>query len=66
VVQGRVEQAHAQQAVGQHHVIHHVALADLFAAELLRSGQVLAVVVAEVVVGHNAADLDRGLGFRWL
>ena len=56
----------AQKAVGQHHVVHHIALADLLAAELPRSRQVLAVVVAEVVVGHNAADLDRGLGFRWL
>ena len=50
----------SQQPVGQHHVVHHVALADLLAAELFRSRQVLAVVVAEVVVGHNAANFDAG------
>ena len=49
------EPAHlVQDLVGGHHVVHNVALGDLLAAERLGGLQVLAVVVAEVVVAGNA------------
>lgn len=49
-----------QDGVGLHHVIHHVALGDLLGAELLRSGQVFPIVVAEVIVADNGFRLSRG------
>ena len=48
-----------QYAVRLDHVIHHVALGDLFGAELLRSGQVFPVVVAEVIVADDGGRLSR-------
>ena len=47
-----------QHAVARHHVVNYVALADLFRAERLRRREVLAVVVAQVVVAHNRHRLD--------
>lgn len=40
------------------HVVDHVALGDLLGPELLRRREVPAVVVAQVVVGHDARRLD--------
>mmetsp|Transcript_48962 Transcript_48962/g.123168 ORF Transcript_48962/g.123168 Transcript_48962/m.123168 type:complete len:512 (+) Transcript_48962:227-1762(+) len=40
------------------HVVDHVALRDLLGAELLRGGEVLAVVVAQMVVGHDGDRLE--------
>ncbi|EPY31188.1 myo-inositol-1-phosphate synthase [Strigomonas culicis] len=42
------------------HVVHDVALGDLLRAELARGGQVVPVVVAEMVVAGNALRLDAG------
>ena len=47
-----------QDAVGGHHVIDNIALADLLATECLGRRQVHAIVVAEVVVAHNGSGLD--------
>lgn len=49
-----------EDVVGGDHVIDNVALADLLAAELLRRGEVLAVVVAEVVVRGDGGQLNAG------
>lgn len=49
-----------QYGVGLDHVIHHVALGDLFGAELLWSGQVLPIVVAQVIVADNGGWLCEG------
>ena len=49
-----------QYGVRLDHVVHHVALGDLFGAELLRSRQVLPVVVAEVIVADDGGRLSRG------
>lgn len=56
----RVLALRVQDAVGLHHVVHDVGLGDLLAAELLRRGQVLAVVVAQVVVADDGGRLDAG------
>jgi hypothetical protein len=49
-----------EDIVGGDHVVDDVGFADLLAAELLLRGQVLAVVVAEVVVGCNGGEFDSG------
>lgn len=41
-----------ENAIGIHHVVHHVALGNLLGAELLRGREVLAVVVAQMVVAN--------------
>lgn len=51
-----------QYGVRLDHVIHHIALGDLFGAELLWSRQVLSVVVAEVIVADNGGRLSKGRG----
>lgn len=50
-----------EDVVGGDHVVDDVGLADFLAAELFLRGQVLAVVVAEVVVGCNGGELDAGV-----
>ena len=47
------------QPVGSHHVVHDVGLGDLLRAELRRGREVLAVVVAQVVVADDAGGLQR-------
>ena len=47
-----------EYAVGVHHVVHDVALRDLFRSELLRRRQVLAVIITQVIVRNNASGLD--------
>ncbi len=47
-----------QDAVAGHHVIYHIALADLLGPEGLGSRQVHAIVVAQVVVTDNGGGLD--------
>jgi hypothetical protein len=49
-----------QHAVGRHHVVDDVALGDLLGAELARRREVLAVVVAEMVVADDRHGLDAG------
>lgn len=49
-----------QDVVGLDHVVHHVGLGDLLGAELALGAQVLAVVVAEVVVRRDRGQLDAG------
>jgi hypothetical protein len=50
-----------QDRVGRNHVIDHVGLGDFLRAELLLRAQVLAVVVAEMVVAGNGGELDAGI-----
>lgn len=50
-----------QDAVGLNHVINDVGLGNLLGAELLLGAQVLAVVVAQVVVAGNGGQLDAGV-----
>ncbi len=50
-----------QHLVCGHHVVDDAALGDLLGPELLRRGQVLAVVVAQVVVADDALGLDAGV-----
>ena len=50
-----------QETVGIYHVVDDAALADLLALELTLSRQVLAVVVAEVVVGGDGEGLDTSV-----
>ena len=40
------------------HVVDHVALGDLLGPELRRRGEVVPVIVAQVVVGHDGLWLD--------
>lgn len=47
-----------EDRVGLDHVVHHVALRNLFGAELERSGQVLSVIVAQVVVTDDGHGFD--------
>ena len=47
-----------QKLVGRNHVVHHVRLGNLLGPELLVGAQVLAVVVAQVVVAGNRGELD--------
>lgn len=49
-----------QDRVGLDHVVDDVGLGNLLGAELLLGGQVLAVVVAEMVVAGNGGQLDTG------
>ena len=51
-----------QYGVGLDHVIHHITLGDLFGAELLWSGQVLPIVVAQVIVADNGGWLWKERG----
>lgn len=50
-----------ENVVGRDHVIHNVGLGDLLRAELLLGAQVLAVVVAQVVVAGNGGKLDTSV-----
>ena len=50
-----------QDVIGRHHVVDNVGLGDLLGAELLLGAQVLAVVVAKVVVAGNGGELDTGV-----
>ncbi len=50
-----------EDAVGEDHVLDDAGLGDLLGAELLGGGEVLAVVVAEVVVGGDGDGLDAGV-----
>ena len=50
-----------QDRVGLHHVVNNVRLGNLLGAELLLGAQVLAVVVAEMVVGGNGGQLDTSV-----
>lgn len=47
-----------QHLIRCHHVVNDVALGDFLGAELSGSRQVLSVVVAQVVVGHNGSGLE--------
>lgn len=48
-----------QNGVWLDHVVHHVALGDLFGAELLRRRQVLPIIVAQVIVADDGGRLSR-------
>ena len=50
-----------EDLVGSNHVVNHVGLGNLLGAELLLGAQVLAVVVAQVVVAGNRGELDTGV-----
>lgn len=50
-----------QDGVSGDHVVHDVALGDLFRAELLLRRQVLAVVVAEMVVACDRGEFDASV-----
>lgn len=50
-----------EHVVGLDHVVDHVGLGDLLGAELLLRAEVLAVVVAEMVVAGNRRELDAGI-----
>ena len=50
-----------EDRVGGDHVVDHVRLGDLLGAELLLGRQVVAVVVAQVVVRGNGGQLDTGV-----
>lgn len=50
-----------EEVVGSDHVVNNVGLGDLLGAELLGSGQVLAVVVTEMVVRSNGDGLDTSV-----
>ena len=50
-----------QKAVSINHVVDDAALADLFAPELLLGGQVVAIIVAKMVVGSNRKRLDASV-----
>jgi hypothetical protein len=50
-----------KHSVGSDHVVNHVRLGDLLGAELLLGAQVLAVVVAKVVVTGNGRELDTSV-----
>lgn len=50
-----------ENGVGLHHVVNDVGLGDLLGAELSLLAQVLAVVVAEMVVAGNGGKLDTGV-----
>ena len=47
-----------QDGVGGDHIIHHIGFADLVAAEGLVGAQVHAIIVAQVIVGHDGCGLD--------
>lgn len=48
-----------QYGVGLDHVVNHIALRDLFGAELLWSRQVFPIVVAKVIVADNGCWLSK-------
>ena len=50
-----------QKAVSINHVVHDAAFADLLAPELLLSGQVVAIIIAKMVVRSNRKRLDTGV-----
>lgn len=50
-----------QNGVGLNHVVDHVGFGNFLGAELLLGAQVLAVVVAQVVVAGNRRQLDSGI-----
>lgn len=50
-----------QDTVGRDHVVNNVRLGNLLGAELLLGAQVLAVVVAEMVVACNRGQFDAGI-----
>lgn len=50
-----------QDRVGFNHVIDNIGLGDLLGSELLVGAQVLAVVVAQVVVRRDGRELDTGI-----
>jgi len=47
-----------EDGVGGNHVVYDIALGDFLGSELLRSGQVLAVVVSEMVVADDGCELE--------
>ena len=55
----RVLPRRVENVVGLHHVVHHAALADLLAPKLLRSRQVLSVIVTKVIVADNGGWLPE-------
>jgi hypothetical protein len=50
-----------EHRVGSDHIVHHVGLGDLFGAELLLGAEVLAIIVAKMVVACNGCQLDAGV-----
>lgn len=50
-----------QDVVGSNHIIHDIRLGDLLGAKLLLRAQILAVVVAEMVVARNGGQLDASI-----
>ena len=50
-----------QDGVGGYHIINDVGLGNLFGAELPLRAQILAVIVAEVVVAGDGGELDAGV-----
>jgi hypothetical protein len=50
-----------EDGVGSDHVIDHVGLGDFLGTELLLGAQVLAIVVAEMVVRCDGGELDTGV-----
>ncbi|KAI6768308.1 hypothetical protein HG530_006317 [Fusarium avenaceum] len=50
-----------KDVVGLNHVINNVRLGDLLRAELLLGAQVLAIIVAEVIVAGNRSQLDTSV-----
>mmetsp|Transcript_21218 Transcript_21218/g.61756 ORF Transcript_21218/g.61756 Transcript_21218/m.61756 type:complete len:559 (+) Transcript_21218:635-2311(+) len=49
-----------QNAIRRDHIVHHVGLGNFLGAELGRRAQVLAVVVAEMIVRYDGYRLDPG------
>lgn len=50
-----------QDGVGSDHVIHDIGFGDLLASELFLTAEILAVVVAQVVVACDAGEFDSGI-----
>lgn len=50
-----------QNLVGRHHIVHYVGLGDLLGAELLLGAQILAVVVAQMVIASDGSELDASV-----
>lgn len=50
-----------KDVVGSDHIIHHIRLGDLLRAKLLLRAQILAVIVAEMVVARNGGQLDASI-----
>lgn len=47
-----------QDAVTRHHIIHHIALGDLLAAECLRCAEVHTIIITQVIVGYDRSGLE--------